>query len=81
MIHQEILVKEHFYLQITWTSLIACSTIFVMLRPIRYLADQTLIAKLLAEHGRTGFARARLAARGAGWAIDLIPTLDLETFP
>jgi type IV secretion system protein VirB4 len=41
--------------------------------------DQTLIAKLLAEHGRDGFARAWLAARGAGWAIDLIPTLDLET--
>ncbi|OYY77060.1 MAG: conjugal transfer protein TrbE [Sphingomonas sp. 28-62-20] len=41
--------------------------------------DQILIAQLLAEHGREGFARAWLAARGAGWAIDLIPTLDLET--
>ena len=41
--------------------------------------DQTLIAELLAAHGQTGFARAWLAARGAGWAIDLIPTLDLET--
>jgi type IV secretion system protein VirB4 len=41
--------------------------------------DQTLIAKLLAQHGRGDFARAWLAARGAGWAIDLIPTLDLET--
>ena len=41
-------------------------------------ADQTLIAELLARHGQDGFTRAWLAARGAGWAADLIPTLDLE---
>ena len=43
--------------------------------------DQILIADLLAAHGRDGFARAWLTARGAGWAIDLIPALDLEKTP
>ncbi len=43
--------------------------------------DQILIADLLAAHGRDGFARAWLTARGAGWAINLIPALDLEKTP
>ncbi|MQW87838.1 conjugal transfer protein TrbE [Sinorhizobium saheli] len=37
-------------------------------------SDQTLIADLVAEHGREGFLAAWLNARGAGWAVDLIPT-------
>jgi type IV secretion system protein VirB4 len=36
-------------------------------------SDQTLIANLVAEHGREGFLAAWLAARGAGWAADLVP--------
>ncbi|MFC5393997.1 conjugal transfer protein TrbE [Bosea vestrisii] len=40
--------------------------------------DQTLIANLVAEHGRDRFLAAWLNARGAGWAIDLIPTLIPE---
>ena len=45
-------------------------------------ADQTLIARLLAEHGRGGFASAWLEARGVAWATDLItnPQPELETF-
>ncbi|OCC05406.1 conjugal transfer protein TrbE [Labrys sp. WJW] len=39
-------------------------------------SDQTLIANLVAEHGREGFLEAWLQARNAGWAIDLIPTLQ-----
>ena len=38
-------------------------------------SDQTLIGKLLAEHGREGFLKAWLEARNTGWAIDLIPPL------
>lgn len=38
-------------------------------------ADQTLITRVLAEHGREGFLPAWLTARGAGWAVDLIPHL------
>ena len=38
--------------------------------------DQALITKLFAEHGRDGFLTAWLNARDAGWAIDLIPTLE-----
>ena len=37
-------------------------------------SDQTLIANLVAEHGRDGFLAAWLRARDAGWAADLIPT-------
>lgn len=37
-------------------------------------SDQTLIANLVAEHGREGFLAAWLNARGTGWAADLIPT-------
>ena len=41
-------------------------------------ADQALIAELFAAHGRDGFARAWLEARGAGWAADLARTLPEE---
>jgi type IV secretion system protein VirB4 len=37
-------------------------------------SDQTLIAQLVAEHGRDGFLAAWLAAREVGWAVDLLPT-------
>ena len=37
-------------------------------------SDQTLIANLVAEHGRDGFLAAWLRARDVGWAVDLIPT-------
>ncbi len=40
--------------------------------------DQALIARLLAEHGRDGFARAWLDARGVAWAIDLMPDAQPE---
>jgi len=40
-------------------------------------ADQALIERLLAEHGREGFLAGWLSARGAAWAADLIP--DLKT--
>ncbi len=39
--------------------------------------NQTLIANLVAEHGRDGFLAAWLNARGAGWAADLIPTFPI----
>lgn len=44
-------------------------------------ADQSLIARILAEHGREGFASAWLEARGVAWASDLItnPQPELET--
>ncbi|MFC5422877.1 conjugal transfer protein TrbE [Bosea eneae] len=35
-------------------------------------SDQALIARLLAEHGREGFACAWLEARGVAWATDLL---------
>jgi type IV secretion system protein VirB4 len=38
-------------------------------------SDQTLIADILAEHGRDGFLAAWLTARGVEWAADLIPNL------
>jgi type IV secretion system protein VirB4 len=46
-------------------------------------ADQALIGDLLTQlgpgpHSEGAFARAWLAARGAGWATSLIPTLALE---
>jgi type IV secretion/conjugal transfer VirB4 family ATPase len=44
-------------------------------------ADQALIAELFAAHGRDGFARAWLEARGAGWAADLARTLPEELVP
>ena len=38
-------------------------------------SDQAVIERVLAEHGRDGFVTAWLAARGLGWAADLIPGL------
>ena len=43
--------------------------------------DQQLISDLFAAHGREGFARAWLNARGVGWAVHLMSTLDLEPRP
>ena len=40
-------------------------------------SDQTLIANLVAEHGRDGFLAAWLRARDVGWAADLIPTFEI----
>jgi len=40
-------------------------------------SDQTLIANLVAEHGRDGFLGAWLQARDAGWAADLIPKFPI----
>ncbi|WP_440411697.1 conjugal transfer protein TrbE [Neorhizobium petrolearium] len=37
-------------------------------------SDQTLIAQIVADHGRDGFLAAWLAARNVGWAVDLLPT-------
>jgi len=42
-------------------------------------ADQSLIASILAEHGRDGFLAAWLSARNAGWAADLIPNFPALT--
>ena len=39
--------------------------------------DQVAIARVLAAHGRDGFAAAWLRERGLGWAADLIPGLVL----
>ncbi|ATN34370.1 conjugal transfer protein TrbE [Rhizobium sp. ACO-34A] len=36
-------------------------------------SDQSLIASLVAEHGRDGFLAAWLRARDVGWAVDLLP--------
>src|SRR3954454_17481925 len=38
-------------------------------------ADQAMIERVLAEHGREGFVMGWLAARKLGWAADLIPGL------
>ena len=38
-------------------------------------SDQAMIARVLAEHGRDDFVTGWLAARGLGWAADLIPGL------
>jgi type IV secretion system protein TrbE len=38
-------------------------------------SDQAMIERVLAEHGREGFVMGWLAARGLGWAADLIPGL------
>jgi len=40
--------------------------------------DQALIGELFAKHGRAGFARAWLQARGVDWAADLLATFALE---
>jgi type IV secretion/conjugal transfer VirB4 family ATPase len=36
-------------------------------------SDQTLIAEIVAEHGRDGFLAAWLNARGVSWAVNLLP--------
>jgi type IV secretion system protein TrbE len=41
-------------------------------------ADQAMIERVLAEHGRDGFVTGWLAARGLGWAADLIPGLKVQ---
>ena len=38
-------------------------------------SDQTEIARIHAEHGRTGFLAGWLRHRGVEWAADLIPNL------
>ncbi len=38
-------------------------------------SDQVMIERVLAEHGRDDFVTGWLAARGLGWAADLIPGL------
>ncbi|MFS0739372.1 conjugal transfer protein TrbE [Brevundimonas sp. 3P9-tot-E] len=38
-------------------------------------SDQTLIAQIVAEHGRDGFLAAWLCARGVEWSAELIPNL------
>ena len=38
-------------------------------------SDQAMIERVLAEHGRDGFVTGWIAARGLGWAADLIPGL------
>ncbi|AYV48523.1 conjugal transfer protein TrbE [Caulobacter flavus] len=41
-------------------------------------SDQAVMAAILAEHPREGFAQAWLRARGLGWAADLLPNLKLS---
>ena len=41
-------------------------------------SDQTLIANLVAEHGRDGFLPAWLDARDVGWAADLSPPFSFR---
>jgi len=43
--------------------------------------DHALITELFRAHGRSGFARAWLNARGVGWAVDLLSTLEREPQP
>ena len=38
-------------------------------------SDQAMIERVLAEHGSDGFVTGWLAARGLGWAADLVPGL------
>jgi type IV secretion system protein VirB4 len=41
-------------------------------------SDQAMIERVLAEHGRDGFVTGWLAARGMGWAADLVPGLRVQ---
>jgi type IV secretion system protein TrbE len=41
-------------------------------------SDHAMIERVLAEHGREGFVMGWLAARGLGWAADLVPGLKLK---
>ena len=38
-------------------------------------SDQTLIASIVAEHGREGFLAAWFNARGVSWAVDILPDI------
>jgi type IV secretion system protein VirB4 len=42
-------------------------------------SDQALIARLVAEHDRSGFARAWLQTRGLGWAADLLASQEIAS--
>jgi type IV secretion system protein VirB4 len=41
-------------------------------------SDQAMIERVLAEHGREGFVTGWLAARGLGWAAELVPGLRVQ---
>jgi type IV secretion system protein VirB4 len=41
-------------------------------------SDQAMIERVLAEHGRENFVMGWLAARGLGWAADLVPGLKVQ---
>ena len=41
-------------------------------------SDQAMIERVLAEHGREDFVMGWLAARGLGWAADLVPGLKVK---
>jgi type IV secretion/conjugal transfer VirB4 family ATPase len=41
-------------------------------------SDQAMIERVLAEHGREDFVVGWLAARGLGWAADLVPGLKVQ---
>ncbi|MGF1623940.1 MAG: conjugal transfer protein TrbE [Alphaproteobacteria bacterium] len=42
-------------------------------------ADQLAIGELVAEHGRDGLAAAWLRHKGAGWAAELLPTMEVSS--
>ncbi|MBS7701412.1 MULTISPECIES: conjugal transfer protein TrbE [unclassified Chelatococcus] len=44
-------------------------------------SDQTLIAQILAEHGRDGFLAAWFRARDVSWAVDLLPSVPTLITP
>ncbi|WP_449257297.1 conjugal transfer protein TrbE [Bosea sp. (in: a-proteobacteria)] len=44
-------------------------------------SDQTLIAQIVAEHGRDGFLAAWFRARDVSWAIDLLPNVPTLITP
>jgi type IV secretion system protein VirB4 len=42
-------------------------------------SDQIAIAELMAEHGRDGFAAAWLRLKGADWAAELLPNMEVSS--
>ncbi len=42
-------------------------------------SDQIAIAELMAEHGREGFAVAWLRLKGADWAAELLPNMEVSS--
>jgi type IV secretion system protein VirB4 len=42
-------------------------------------SDQIAIAELMAEHGREGFAAAWLRLKGADWAAELLPNMEVSS--